>query len=143
MCLESRKIPNGTDFGTTILYLRITRTSRQNPVPSHGRKPPRTKRLNRFRNDDERLLQALNSTSKTLKQKNGARVIRPRPALKVVRILTSITAIASGIIRYGPSYILRAAHDLINEASILIFGDDLDAWTTAAHIADRKRSAVR
>ena len=130
-------------IGTPILYLRIPPASRQNPVPSRGRKLPRTKRLNRFRDDDGRLLQALISTSKDLKQKNGARVISPRPALQIVRILKSITAIASGIIRYGPSRILRAAHDLINETSILIFGDDLDGWTTAAHVADRKRSAIR
>ena len=56
---------------------------------------------------------------------------------------TSITTITSGVTGYGPSHTLRACYDLIKEAAVLIFSDDLDAGAAAAHVADRNRSAFR
>jgi len=54
-----------------------------------------------------------------------------------------VTTVASGFVSDGPSRTFRTAHDLIRKATIVIFGDDLDSGAATAHVADRKRSAIR
>ena len=49
-----------------------------------------------------------------------------------------VATVASGVIGDGPRRILRAGHNLIKEAAVLIFGDDLDAGAATVHVADRK-----
>ena len=55
----------------------------------------------------------------------------------------SVATVWGGIIGYGPSDTVRAGHDLIEEATVLIFSDDFDTGAATARVADRKRSAIR
>ena len=67
------------------------------------------------------------------------------PAPRTYKLLTTGLVPAVGTVTSGdgPSGILRARNDLIEETAIVIFGDHLDAWTITVHIADCKRSAIR
>lgn len=75
---------------------------------------------------------------------NGAQVIHPRPARQTVKHLKLVTAaIASGVVSDGPTRTFRATYDLVREATVVIFGDDLDTGAAAAYVTDRERSAIR
>src|SRR5689334_3416746 len=79
-----------------------------------------------------------------IEKNKGAQVyFNPRPARLTVRTLMSVTAVASSVVGYGPTRTFRTTHDLIRETTFLIFRDDLDSSASAAHVADRKGSAIR
>ena len=75
-------------------------------------------------------LQALISKQNSQTRRGAGYLPAPRTTNREQQLL-SVTTVRSGTIGYGPSRILRARNDLIEEAALVIFGDYLDAWPIA------------
>ena len=74
--------------------------------------------------------------------KERGAVLTRTPHDKLLTTTRSVSAVWSGAIGDGPSSILRARHDLIEEAALMIFSDYLDTWTITTCV-DRDRPAIR